>query len=117
MTSLKWIKQITEIGLSLMSPDAQKEWMSRVIDGETINGPALAQLIDECKTAAGMFLEKGAISDEQKNMIAEILRKTDGKKIVANMAEETDIDWLLELKEQVFDHGLGVEDYEGTVLE
>ena len=110
MISLTWVKRITGIGLSFMSPDAQKERMNRVFDGDKINGPALAQLIDECKASAGAFLETGSISEEQKNMITEILTKTDGKQIVANMAEETDAAWLLELKARVFGPGLGVKD-------
>ena len=110
MTSLTWIKRITGIGLSLMNPDAQRERVSRVFDGNTINGPALAQLIDECKAAAGAFLEKNSTNDEQKNMITEILRQTDGKQIAANIADETDIDWLLELRERVYSSGLRIEE-------
>lgn len=109
MTSLTWIKRITGIGLSFMSPDVQKERMNRVFDGEKINGPALAQLIDECKNAAGAFLETGSIGEEQKNMITEVLKKTDGKQIVANMADDTDAAWLLELKEKVCNNTLNIE--------
>ena len=110
MTSLTWVKRITGIGLSFMSPDAQKERMNRVFDGDKINGPALAQLIDECKASAGAFLETGSISEEQKNMIIEVLKKTDGKQIVANMADDTDAAWLLELKKRVTSGGLSVGD-------
>lgn len=110
MTSLTWVKQITGIGLSFMSPDVQKERMNHVFDGEIINGPALAQLIDECKASAGAFLETGSISEEQKNMITDVLRQTDGKQIVANMADDTDAAWLLELRKTVASGGLGVED-------
>ena len=110
MTSLTWVKRITGIGLSFMSPDAQKERMNRVFENGKINGPALAQLIDECKASAGAFLETGSISEEQKNMITDVLRQTDGKQIVANMADDTDATWLLELKKRVSSGGLRVED-------
>lgn len=78
MTSLKWIKRITGIGLSFMTPDAQEERMARVFEGDHINSPALAALIDECVTAASAFLEKSN-DEEQKNMIRGLLNDTDGK--------------------------------------
>ena len=111
MTSLTWVKRITGIGLSFMSPDAQKERMNRVFDGDKINGPALAQLIDECKTSAALFLSEhnGILGEEDAQTIREILNMIDGKRIVANMAEETDIAWLLELKERVDDGTLNIE--------
>ena len=109
MTSLKWIKRITGIGLSFMSPDAQKERMDSVFEDGEINGPALAALIDECKTAAGAFLEKytGILSGAQETTLREILKQTDGKQTVANMAACEDAAWLLELKESI---PLSVED-------
>ena len=112
MTSLTWIKRITGIGLSLMSPDAQKERISRVFNSNgEISGPALAELIDECKTSAALFLSKhsGILGAEDEGTITEILEKTDGKQIVANMDGEEDVQWLLELKETVCGSGFSVE--------
>ena len=55
----RWIKQITWTGLSLMTREAQQERMSRVFTDDTeISGTALANLINECKAAAGAFLTK-----------------------------------------------------------
>jgi len=116
MTSLTWIKRITGIGLCLMSPEAQKERMNAIFSTEhgktKINGPSLAALIDECKTAAGMFLEKhsGILGISDTLTIHDILSQTDGKQIVENMADEEDSTWLLELRGMVFGSGLRVED-------
>ena len=110
MTSLTWIKRITGIGLSLMTPEAQQERVVRVFDDQTINGPALAALIDECKTAAALFLNAHGGRNADANTIREVLVQMDGKEIVANMAGEEDIAWLLELKERVDRSGLRIED-------
>jgi hypothetical protein len=111
MISLTWVKRVTGIGLSLMSPEAQKERMARVFKNDEINGPALAQLIDECKTSAALFLSehKGILSAADAHTICEMLNMIDGKQIVANMAEETDAAWLLELKEHVDNATLNIE--------
>ena len=110
MTSLTWIKRITGIGLSLMNPDAQKERLSRVFNSNgEISGPALAELIDECKTSAALFLSKHSGIAEDEGTITEMLEKTDGKQIVANMDREEDVQWLLELKEIVDGSGFSVE--------
>lgn len=115
MTSMKWVERIVAIGLSLMLPEAQKERMSRVfISDGTINGPALAQLIDECKVSAEVFLEayesSKAITGKQRNMIRELLDDTDGKRVVAFMTTEDDAKWLLKLREKVFSSSLTIED-------
>ena len=112
MTSLTWIKRITGIGLSLMSPDAQKERISRVFNSNgEISGPALAELIDECKTSASLFLSKhsGIHGTEDEGTITEMLEKTDGKQIVANMDRKEDVQWLLELKERVYNNTLNID--------
>ena len=111
MISLTWVKRVTGIGLSRMSPEAQKERMARVFKNDEINGPALAQLIDECKTSAALFLSehKGILGAVDVHTIPEMLDMIDGKQIVANMAEETDATWLLELKERVDDGTLNIE--------
>lgn len=113
MTSLKWIKRFTGIGLCLMSPEAQKERMNAIFSGaDAFNGPALAELIDECKTAAGLFMEKhnGILGISDTLTIHDILAQTDGKQIVANIAGEEDIVWLLELRDMMFGSGMRVED-------
>ena len=112
MTSLTWVKQITGIGLSLMSPDVQKERMARVFKDGGIKGAELARLIDECKCAASIFLKdnSGFLGADEENLFADILKQTDGKQIVANMADEADAAWLLELKEHVDNGGLSMLD-------
>ena len=108
MTSLTWIKRIMGIGLSFMTPDTQKERMDRVFKDGGIKGAELARLIDECKNAAGIFLKdhSGFLGAEEENMFMDILKQTDGKQIVANMADEADAAWLLELKDRVYNGGL-----------
>lgn len=108
MTSLTWIKRIMGIGLSFMTPDTQMERMDRVFKDGGIKGAELAQLIDECKTSAALFLSKnsGILGVDEEKTICDILRQTDGKQIVANMADEADAAWLLELKDRVYNGGL-----------
>lgn len=111
----KWIECITSIGLFLMPTEVRRERMSRVFTGDTeISGPALAELIDECKAAAGAFLVKqknsGAISPEQINTIPEMLELTEGKTEVAAIGLTEDIDWLIELRDKVEDSGITVAD-------
>ena len=111
----KWIKRMTWMGLSLMSKEAQQERMSRVfVSGNEISGPALAELIDECKAAAGAFLLKqkdsGSISTEQKSTIRKMLELTDGKNEVAAIGLTEEIDWLIELRDKVYSEGITVAD-------
>ena len=96
MTSLTWIKRIMGIGLGFMTPDTQMERMDRVFKDGRIKGAELAQLIDECKNAAGIFLKdhSGFLGADEENLFADILKQTDGKQIVANMADEADAAWL-----------------------
>ena len=115
MTSMKWVERIVAIGLSLMPLWAQKGKMNRVfISDSTINGPALAQLIDECKVSAEAFLEahksSKAITGEQRSRIRELLDDTDGKRAVASMTMEDDAKWLLDLRDKIFSSGLTIED-------
>ncbi len=111
----RWIKQITWTGLSLMTREAQQERMNRVfVSRYEISGPALAELINECKAAAGAFLLKQnssrIISTEQINTIREMLELTDGKNEVAAIGLTEDIDWLIELREKVYSTGITVAD-------
>ena len=111
----KWIKQVTRMGLSFMTREAQQERMSRVfVSRYEINGPALAELINECKAAAGAFLLKQnssrVISTEQKNTIRKMLELTDGKNEVAAIGLTEDIDWLIELRDKVYSTGITVAD-------
>ena len=110
MTSLTWIKRITWLGLSLMTPDTQRERMDAIFSTEesTINCPALASLLDECKVAAEAFLSNQ--TGDQTDMIRDLLAQTDGKQIVANIGSEEDIAWLLELREKVCGSGIHPED-------
>ena len=115
MTSMKWVEHIVAIGLSFMTPKVQKERMNCVfISDGTINGPALAELIDECRVSAETFLEEHesskAITGDQRSMIKELLDDTDGKRAVASMTTEDDAKWLLELRDKIFSSGLTIED-------
>ena len=115
MTSMKWVERIVAIGLSLMPSEAKKERMNRVfISDGAIDGPALAELIDECRVSAEAFLEahesSKAITGEQRSMIKELLDDTDGKRAVASMTTEDDAKWLLELRDKISSSGLTMED-------
>ena len=111
----KWIECITSIGLFLMPTEVRRERMNRVfVNGDEISGPALAELINDCKAAAGAFLTKqkdsGAISPEQRNTIREMLELTDGKNEVAAIGLTEDIDWMIELRDKVYSEGITVAD-------
>ena len=111
----KWIKQVTLTGLSFMTREAQQERMNRVfVNGDEISGPALAELINECKAAASAFLVKQnssrVITKEQKSTIRKMLELTDGKNEVAAIGLTEDIDWLIELRDKVYSTGITVAD-------
>ena len=57
-----------------MTPDTQKERMDRVFKDGGIKGAELAQLIDECKYAAGIFLKdnSGFLGADEENLFADI---------------------------------------------
>ena len=111
----KWIECITSIGLFLMPTEVRRERMNRVfVNGDEISGPALAELIDECKNIAGAMMEQHkdskSVSEEKKNTIREMLELTDGAAEVVAIGLTEEIDWLIELRDKVYSEGITVAD-------
>lgn len=96
-----WIKRTTEMGLALMTEEARKEKISKLMDGSTISGSALAALIDECAAAVGLMAEDGNLSEEQKTKIEDTLAGINGKEAVSATDADEIAEWVLELKESV----------------
>ena len=98
-TSFTWVKRITEIGLTLMTPQAAKEKLDAVMEGSIIHVDRLTDLIDECATAAAVFVEKNdtRVSTTDAELITSLLGKIDGKDVVNNINPEELADWVKDL--------------------
>ena len=93
-----WIRRTTEMGLALMTAEARKAKVKGLMDGSTINGAALASLIDECVVA--LMAEDGKIHlpEEQRTKIEETLAGINGKEVVASSSADEITEWVLELE-------------------
>lgn len=104
-----FIEKILGLGLSLMTEDARKERMERVVrsvEGKTatIDSQAFAELIDECRDALRLLVEEGnatSLSQEQLNEVNSMLASIDGKKAVASMDPEALVELVMEYRESV----------------
>ena len=97
--SFTWIKRVTEIGLTLMTPKAAKEQTASIMDGDTINTPKLIDLITKCAETAGTFVEKndGRISRADAKLIQSLLGKIDAKDAVASADPDELAAWVKDL--------------------
>ena len=101
--SITWVKQITEIGLTFMTPKARLSRLATIIsEGEEtseINCKALADLIDECAAAAGAYLEKhgNQIKAEDAELITSLLGRIDGKKAVETADPVELTEWVKDI--------------------
>ncbi|MBQ3842390.1 MAG: hypothetical protein II820_06845 [Ruminiclostridium sp.] len=68
--SFKWVKQVTEIGLTFMREKVREERINNIFDGADIDCDALVALIDECAAAAGVYLDSH--DDRVSNADAEV---------------------------------------------
>ena len=104
-TSFTWIKRVTEIGLTLMTPKAAKERVAAIYDGSTINAAALTDLITECAESAGVFVEKndGRIAKADAELITSLLGKIDAKEAVASADPDELAAWVEDIKRTVID--------------
>lgn len=103
-----FIEKILGLGHSLMTEEAQKERLERVVvptdTMTTINGQAFAALIDECRDALRLLVEEGnatAVSKEQLNEVKSLLASIDGKKAVASMEPDALVELVMEYRESV----------------
>ena len=101
-----------------MTEEARKERLERVVSRagrgvdmksamntvSTIDGQALAALINECRDALRLLVEEGnatVVSQEQLNEVNSMLASIDGKKAVAGMDPEALVELVMEYRESV----------------
>ena len=112
-----FIEKILGLGLSLMTEEARKERIERVVaptntKTTTIDGQALAALIDECRDALRLLVEEGnvtavskeqldAVNSEKLNEVKSLLASIDGKKTVASMNPDALVELVVEYRESV----------------
>lgn len=99
IVSFTWVKRVTEIGLTLMTPKAEKERVNSLIDGDTINAAALTDLITECAESGAVFVEKndGRISTSDAELIKSLLGKIDAKDAVASADPDELAAWVRDM--------------------
>ncbi|MBQ4525235.1 MAG: hypothetical protein IJA00_04070 [Bacteroidaceae bacterium] len=111
-----FIEKILGLGLSLMTEEAQKERLERVVvptdTMTTIDGQALAALIDECRDALRLLAKEGntaavskeqldAVNSEKLNEVKSLLASIDGKKVVAGMNPDALVELVMDYRENV----------------
>lgn len=115
--NISLIEKILGLGLSLMTEDARKNRMERVVRSvdmkstssntvTTIDGQALAALIDECRDALRLLVEEGnatVVSQEQLDEVKSMIESIDGKKAVASMDPDALVELVMEYRESVCD--------------
>ena len=121
MTTEK-IKVLTKLGLMFIPPEEREARLKELMEGNTINGPALARLIDDClKNCYEMTENTGTeentgaeenekqnekqnkkVSEHEKIQIRWMLQNIDGRKAVANMEPEEVYDFVKSVRSDRF---------------
>lgn len=118
--NISLIEKILGLGFSLMTEDARKNRMERVVRSvdmkstssntvTTIDGQALAALIDECRDALRLLVEEGNVTTqpcekldcEKLDEVKSLLESIDGKKAVASMDPDALVELVMEYRESV----------------
>lgn len=109
------IKLMTKVGLMFMEPEERETRLKDLMEGNTINGPTLARLIDDCIRNCYELTEKtGAeenekqnkkVSEHEKVQIRWMLQKIDGRQAVANMEPEEAYDFVKSMRSDRFSTG------------
>ena len=86
-----WEKRVVELGLTMMRPNVKEERIAGLIKDGVVDGSALAALINECKAAWVIFLEK---NENQNDTIRTQLEKIDGMKAVAASDPDDLVEWI-----------------------
>ena len=94
-------KILTRLGLLIMSKETKEKRLAALMDGDDINGPAMAALIDECKDVCYFLTDRDskAVDEHQKIQIRWMLTEIDGKEIVENMDPDELAAWVFDLRE------------------
>lgn len=100
---MDWTKRITEIGLLMLTEEERRKRIAALMDGHTIDGSKVANLINESAAAAALYLEqkRGKLSAVDAELIKSQLRHIDGKAAVAAMDPDALASWILDLNESV----------------
>jgi len=110
-----FIEKILGLGLSLMTEEARKERLERVVTPKdtmtTIDGQAFAALIDECRDALRLLVEGNvtavskeqldAVNSEKLNEVKSLLASIDGKKTVASMNPDALVELVTDYRKSV----------------
>ena len=110
-----FIEKILGLGLSLMTEEAQKERLERVVvptdTMTTIDGQAFAALIDECRDTLRLLVEGNviavskeqldAVNSEKLNEVKYMIESIDGKKAVASIDSDALVELVMEYRESV----------------
>lgn len=89
-----WTKKVTELGLGMMTKEARKERLDQIFDGVMFDGPAFADLIDECRATVGVFASESTDGE----LMLEMLKGMDGKAFVASSDPEDLLRWVTAMK-------------------
>ena len=115
MTTEK-IKVMTKLGLMFIPPEERETRLEDLMEGNTINGPTLAKLIDDCiRNCYELTENTGAeenekqnekqnkkVSEHEKVQIRWMLQNIDGRKAVANMEPEEVYDFVKSMRSDRF---------------
>lgn len=107
---------LTKVGLMFIPPEEREARLKELMEGNTINGPALAKLIDDCiRNCYELTENTGAeenekqnekqnkkVSEHEKVQIRWMLQKIDGRKAVANMEPEEVYDFVKSVRSDRF---------------
>lgn len=98
-----------------MKPEERETRLKDLMEGNTINGPALAKLIDDCiRNCYELTENTGAeenekqnkkVSEHEKVQIRWMLQEIDGKQAVANTEPEEAYDFVKSMRSDRFSTG------------
>ena len=95
------VKVITRLGLILMEPEKRNKLLAELIDGKTLRGDKVAELIEACKENCYnfSFRESEAVGEGEKVKIRWMLSRIDGTRVVNRMDPDELAEWVLDLRE------------------
>ena len=91
------LKEVLDLGLTMLSTEAREERLGSLRDGNVIDGAALAALIDESKAMLTALLESNENKVPNPEEMKALLVSLDGKQVVADMEPEEIADLVSDL--------------------
>ena len=97
--SFTWVKRVTEIGLTLMTPRAAKERMEGILNDDTIDTPKLIALINECVAVSEIYVEKhdDRVKASDAELIQSLLGRTDAERVLQGVNPDELAAWVKDL--------------------